>query len=490
MLREISKERADVSSPSTREELANRREPYWSLIAYGRHLGFQKRVGQQPRWIARFRTGAGKYRQAAMGSVGPECETGLTHAEALVAAQEWFRRPENSSIASEAVPAGLRDDLIICPIGANFTVGHAFKDYIEWKRVVASRTHFFTNLSLINYHIIPRLSDVSLEQFTGLHLRDFAKDVLETPPKRGKRRLGPRRPIGTLDVEGLRKRKKTLNTLIGLLRMAFRMAWENGRIESDRAWRCLHRVPNVDLPRMQFLTRAECGQLLDHCRPDLRQLVLGALYTGCRATELQRMRVGDVGREGYGVYVAPSKSYRPRFVFLSDEAMYFFLDLCGGRSPDDFLFVRGDGGRWRDYQKPLFRQAVRNAGLPSGFVFHGLRHTYASQLVQAGTPLSVIADQLGHASTSTVSRTYGHLAPQVREAEIRHRFTTISEDLASRAASDRDRLDNLRATLRGTDWRAYAQMPASGHWPRANFFRGDAELVRLFAPDSSERERS
>ena len=71
------------------------------------------------------------------------------------------------------------------------------------------------------------------------------------------------------------------------------------------------------------------------------------------------------------------------------------------------------------------------AGLPKAFCFHGLRHTYASQLSQAGTPLLVIAEQLGHRNIETVSRTYGHMQPQIRSSEVRARFEAIQPASAS-----------------------------------------------------------
>jgi len=341
---------------------------------------------------------------------------------------------------------------------------------------------------LINHHIIPRLADIPLDEFNGIDLRRFARAVLETPPKRGNQSPLPRRPISQIGEDALRKRKKTLNTLIGILRIAFQMAWENGRIESDRAWRCLRRVPNVERPRMLFLTRPECRQLLDECRPDLQQLVMGALYTGCRSTELLRLTPADVARDGYGIYVAPVKTYRPRFVFLPDEGMAFFISLCRDRGPRDPLFVRRDGQPWQPrHHRHLFKRAVRAAGLPEEFTFHGLRHTYASQLIQAGTPLSIIAEQLGHANSTTVSRTYGHLAPQIREAEVRHRFAPLSVENESAAQLADGHLSDLRARLHGPDWRGYAQIADSGCWPRSNFYRGDADLVRLCRGEYGER---
>jgi integrase/recombinase XerD len=229
----------------------------------------------------------------------------------------------------------------------------------------------------------------------------------------------------------LRNRKATLNTLLGILRIAVQVAWENGETDSERAWRCIRRVPNSEPVRTEFLTRTECRRLLDHCRPDLRLLVQGALYTGCRAQELTRLRVADVATHIFGIYVAPSKTYRSRYVYLPDEGMAFFLRQRDGRDPTAWLFPNAAGRPWANNYRHLFKDAVRRAGLSDRIVFHSLRHTYASQLVQAGTPLSIIAQQLGHATTDTVSRTYGHLAPSTLESEIRSRFAPLDPELVS-----------------------------------------------------------
>jgi integrase len=246
-------------------------------------------------------------------------------------------------------------------------VGHALRDYLDWKRLAAARSHFLTLVTLINYHIIPRLASVPTEDFNGERLRHFVRDVLETPPKRGNQPAQQRRSINQMNEEELRKRKKTVNTLIGILRMALQMAWENGKLSSERAWRCMRRLPVVDRPRTLHLSRPECHTLLSECEPDLRRLVLGALYTGCRATELLRMNASHVDRDGPGVYVTPVKSYRPRFVFLPDEGLVFFRNLAYGKSGDDLLFLNHARRPWfRNYRHP-FKQAVLTAGLPSGF---------------------------------------------------------------------------------------------------------------------------
>lgn len=470
--------RFDLSSADVRASLPVRQQPYWQLLLYGRHVGFEKSWQAQHYWLARFRTNNGGYRRKRVGRADPDVEDAITYQQALEAAHQWFAEPANQAIASEARPIGSTEHLSVCPIGDRFTVGHALHDYVEWKRIVAARTHFTTNLSLINWHIVPRLASIPLDEFNGDRLTQFARAILQSAPKRGNERPKPDRAIHELDEEALRKRKKTLNTLISILRVAFRMAWENGKTDDQRCWRCLRRVTTVDRPRSPFLTRDECRALLNACRDDLRLLVLGALYTGCRAGELSRMTVRDIATEGYGVYVMPSKSRRPRFVFLPDEGMMFFIDMCRRKRSSDLVFTRQNGRSWHSAYRHLFRDAVDRSGIPTEFVFHGLRHTYASQLVQAGTPLLVVAHQLGHANIKTVSRIYGHLAPQTREMEIQARFRSLDPCLHAMATEHQHQLAGIRSRFHHEDWRTLERLEQASSWPIANHFGFDGELAR------------
>ena len=450
--------RPDISSSEVRASLQRRNTPYYHLIGYSRHIGFLKHASGDA-WYARIRTRAESYYRRRLGlAVSPDAPDGLTFDEALEEALRWFASSGITAWAVQAKPIGVRQELVVCPVPGEFAVAHAMKDYVDWKRLAAAKSHFETNLSLINHHIVPRLANIPLAQFNGEHLRTFVKEVMETPPKRGNQSVGAKRSIESLDEEQLRKRKKSVNTLIGILRVSFQIAWESGKTDNERSWRCLRRLPAVDRPRTLHLSRAECRDLLRNCRPDVARLVLGALYTGCRATELMTMKCGDIGRDGYGVYISPSKKYRPRFVFLPDEGMAWFLDLVKGRSRHEPVFVRDSGKPWYGNYKHLFKAAVREAGIPDEFTFHGLRHTYASQLIQSGATVYAVAEQLGHANPTTVLRTYGHLSPQIRESEIRQRFTPVSEENAAIANSRRESLREWRSSLHGGDWREYAKI--------------------------------
>lgn len=273
--------------------------------------------------------------------------------------------------------------------------------------------------------MVPRLFSIPASEFNGERLRHFVRYVFETPPKVAGQPPKPRRPIEQMTEDQLRKRKKTLKTLISILRCALRMAWENARFDSDRAWRCLRNVPNVDRPRILHLSRPECQRLLACCAPDLKSLVLAALYTGCRITELLRLRAEDVSLDNPHVYVRPIKTCRERYVMLPDEGVTFFRELARNRAPDAPLLVRDSGLGWKGTHKYSFKLALDAAGLLKAFSFHSLRHTYASQLVGAGAPLIVVSEQLGHACINTVSRTYSHLSLTHRLAEVQSRFESL-----------------------------------------------------------------
>ena len=459
-----------LSDLETIHNLPCRTPPYWNVIRYCRHIGLEKRAERPAYWLARVRKTHGGYKQKRLLRADIEDPAGVGYEAALERAEAWFKEADIQAVSASSYPIGVTQNVRYVSRGIGFTVGDALLDYVEWKRIAATQKTFEALVSLINHHLIPALGDTQLAELTGRNLTDFCRNILETAPKRGNRKVGPRRDIASLSKDELRRRKGTLNTLLGILRVAAQMAWENGEVETERAWRCIRRVPNLEVPRQVFLSRDECHQLIRACRPDLADLVRAALYTGCRISELSELRVHDVGKDVFGLYIAPGKSHRSRFVFLPTEGMRFFLSRCEGKAADDRVFRSQNGHVWDGKHKHLFKEAVIAAGLPQEFVFHGLRHTYASQLVQAGTPLAIVARQLGHANTDTVSRTYGHLSCQSIEDEIERRFATIEKQ----PTTFDSKMAGIRTSLQSRD------IATSGvDWPRSNFSKARGEVLRF-----------
>ncbi|WP_030267272.1 tyrosine-type recombinase/integrase [Streptomyces sp. NRRL B-24484] len=72
----------------------------------------------------------------------------------------------------------------------------------------------------------------------------------------------------------------------------------------------------------------------------------------------------------------------------------------------------------RDAFYKTFKRALKETGLPEGFRFHDLRHTFASHALDQGVPESTVQLYMGHASTEELKGTYHH---QVKGAAARDR---------------------------------------------------------------------
>jgi integrase len=77
-----------------------------------------------------------------------------------------------------------------------------------------------------------------------------------------------------------------------------------------------------------------------------------------------------------------------------------------GRAGSEMLFDLGNEGTW---QNNHWAPARQRAGLVVNPRIHDLRHTHASILLAAGTPLFQVSKRLGHKDIQTTSNIYGHL---------------------------------------------------------------------------------
>lgn len=463
------------------ERLAFRNSPHWHHLLVGRHIGIHRPDGSHCNWTARLLTVDRRYVQRCLGPALSYSGKAISYAEAVDAAFEWFEVWNARGEAAERAPRGRTDALNFCPLGDAYSVGHALHDYLDWTKIARSAASHYNTVVLLNHHLNGGVTHVPLDDFKAVDLQKIALQIIRTPPRFGfSLRHKPLVTRDELTPDELRRRKRTYNSVVGILKMAFTHAWENGKIASDRPIRCLKRISVVHSPRLLFLNRDECRSLLAHCTPALRDLTLAALYTGCRVGELANLRVEDVGFQVFGLRIAAFKRSPARFVFLPDEGMAFFLKRTEGKNPKDPVFRSDKGKLWKRQHANLFRRAVSQAGLPEAFVFHGLRHTYASDLIRQGVPLEVVARQLGHADIRTVSQTYGHIAEQFREEQVRTRFSPLDDAEITSAQTMTGQLDALWHNVRTVDWRAYASPESSSNQRVRSFVRTPKEVLGAF----------
>jgi integrase len=196
-------------------------------------------------------------------------------------------------------------------------------------------------------------------------------------------------------------------------------------VPSDDAWRRVEPFKHVDQPRIRFLSDEEAVRLINASDADFRDLVRAALVTGCRYGELAAARLQDLNLPAGYLHIPIAKGHKARAVTLTAEAKELFTRLALGKVVGDRLLVREDKTIWgKSYQQRPLTEACKNGKIVPSITFHGLRHTHASRLVMAGTPMSVIAAQLGN-SEAICAKHYAHLSPGYVSDTIRANFTRL-----------------------------------------------------------------
>lgn len=185
------------------------------------------------------------------------------------------------------------------------------------------------------------------------------------------------------------------------------------------------KIPKKDGGRDRFLSKDEAGGLLAYLKkrfPDVHDVAVLSLFSGMRVGECLKLTWADVNMDDGSIFVKDTKNTRNRHVFMTSEIREMLLRRQSGKSKTNKVFPSVNGGDgYTDLWQKL-KMALDDLGLNEGIadsrqkvVIHTLRHTYASWLVQMGTPLYTVSQLLGHSDVKMTMR-YAHLAPDSKRA--------------------------------------------------------------------------
>jgi integrase len=209
-----------------------------------------------------------------------------------------------------------------------------------------------------------------------------------TQPKRARRKRTATQPATrpTADDEDARRaRKATANRILTMLKAALNRAFHTDRVSSDGAWRKVKPFKRVDEAVVRYLGAAEARLLVRACPKDFKKMVQAALLTGCRYSELARLKCANFNRDSGALAIRLSKG-KIHHVVLTDEAKQSFAEWTEEKAPADHVFLRADGDVWgNSHQKR--DDASKRAGISPAVNFHILRHTHGSHLAMSGMVL-------------------------------------------------------------------------------------------------------
>ena len=338
----------------------------------------------------------------------------LTYAQAQTSAIKWLERKTKRILSAEDIET---------THDASYTVADAllayFKDGERRAMKGASRARMSANA-----WIVPALGELEVSRLTRELLESWL-DRIAAAPRRIRTKAGQAPafapPPDTADA--IRARKDSANRVLSILKAALNFAVDRRLVNvPNPSWQKVKPFKGTASSRIRFLNPDEQVKLIKACPLEFKNLVKGALLTGCRYGELARLQCKDYNPSADipTIFIAESKNGKPRHIVLTNEGVALFDALTAkNQSPNGLIFTNSAkrtkrdsiGGGWLESdQKRHMKKACETAGLEP-ISFHELRHTYASMLVNNKCPLPVVAQQLGHSDTRMVEKHYGHLIP-------------------------------------------------------------------------------
>jgi len=170
-----------------------------------------------------------------------------------------------------------------------------------------------------------------------------------------------------------------------------------------------------------------------------RAMVLVLLRTGLRIGELLNTKMADVHLQERRIEIYEGEKNRlGRVVYLSDDAVLALRRWLKQRNPGEeyLIYTRTETMSYSTARTIFIRYLVKAGLADKGYSLHTLRHTFATEFLNAGLRLECLQVILGHRSIEETRR-YARLTDKTREAEY---FRAMSK-IERRERNGDDRCD-------------------------------------------------
>jgi integrase len=230
----------------------------------------------------------------------------------------------------------------------------------------------------------------------------------------------------------------TINYIIGIIKSIFNRAAAFDIFDKKNPAELVESVIK-DNKRTRWLTKEEAEKLLFALKnmklvdksafayeyydkfktSQLYEMAIISLFCGLRSKELRCLTPSDIDFNTRQIFVRDPKNKESRYVPMPLAAFNVIkqrIENIPGLEPNDYLFRTNTGQQLPEVSDQFYRIVARlgfNDNIVDDrqkVVFHTLRHTYASWLIQSGVPKYVVKKLLGHKKDEMTDR-YAHLAP-------------------------------------------------------------------------------
>jgi len=257
-----------------------------------------------------------------------------------------------------------------------------------------------------------KFADDFLELYAKQNKRSWKRDELSLKSLKAFFKGETLQNIGPEKIERYKAMRKaevspaSVNRELACLKTLFNKAVEWAKAETNPAAKVKKFRENN--ARERILNPEEARRLIECAAPAIRPVLIVALNTGMRRTEILSLKWHDVDFAKSFILIEDSKSGRSRKVPMN-EFVYRTLKKLP-RTSDEHVFFNPETHDHIKDIKTSFRAACQRAEI-RGVRLHDLRHTAASKMIEAGADLVTVSKILGHASIQMTMR-YAHPTPE------------------------------------------------------------------------------
>jgi len=276
----------------------------------------------------------------------------------------------------------------------NITLAQAWEKYLPVAQANKAAHTAYAEKAAYRLWLSPTLAGKPLRDIKPIHLERIKKTMAEAG-----------------------RSAQTIRHVLAALRQVFNFAKRHGLYAGDNPV-SLVKKPSADARRLRFLIHDEADRLLAALaerESNVHDMALLALHCGLRAGEIFSLTWGDVDMERGVLILRDTKSGKTRAAYMT-EAVAAMLGAMERRGHNDLVFLSANGGRIVQITE-TFNRVVAALGFNNGVtdprqkvVFHTLRHTFASWLVEQGVDLYSVKELMGHGTLAMTER-YSHLSP-------------------------------------------------------------------------------
>lgn len=377
-----------------RNALKPRRDPYWDRMQRGCYLGYRKMSkGSTGTWQARALIDVtGRQAHKPLGDLSAYPDH-MRYDEARKLALKWF----------EHLGKGGATGVV--------TLRLACERYVEHQREHKSDQAASDARSRFTRWVYSdaKLVDIELDKLTNIQIRNWRSKLKSTPVFIG----SSKHPTERTRSDG------TLNRDMTCLRAALNLAYNNGMVTSDHAWRLpLAPVKNADKRRDVYLDLADRRKLIKCAQKDVADFLRGLILIPLRPGALATLTVKNFDKKLKTLTVGKDKHGADRKIMLPDATAAFFAKQARNKPATSPLLRRANGCAWdKDSWKYPIKDAAAVAHLPDTITAYALRHSVITDLIHGGLDSLTVA-QLSGTSIAMIEKHYGHLTKAHAKAAL------------------------------------------------------------------------